>query len=267
MNRRSFLIGTVAVLLGATLALWFWNDLAIALESSAPSRSIGTVARGRLEHGKRLPTRGPNFRAYSRLGASLGRTSVHGTVRTVVLEAYDELARTRPNHRFVYGETGWPWGGSFWPHRTHQNGLVVDFMVPVVRGARPAELPTWPWRTFGYGIEFDSQGRYGDLAIDFPAVVAHLEALERAAARHGLVIYRVLFAPEFHRFIAATPDGEALLERLPFSAGAVWVRHDEHYHVEFRFRAGGYAPADEVGRGRPIGACHVAGREGPCVYD
>jgi len=155
-----------------------------------------------------------------------------------VLEAYGELARTRPELRFVYGETGWPSGGRFRPHRTHQNGLCVDFMVPVRRGVgSPAELPTPAWLKFGYGIDFDQSGRYRDLSIDFLAIVAHLEALERSARRHGLTIQRVIFAPEFHRFLAATSEGQALLRRLPFSSGDVWVRHDEHYHVEFRLAA------------------------------
>jgi hypothetical protein len=47
----------------------------------------------------------------------------------------------------------------------------------------------------------------------------------------------VIFAPEFHPFLAATSEGQALLRRLPFSSGDVWVRHDEHYHVEFRLAA------------------------------
>jgi len=27
------------------------------------------------------------------------------------------------------------------------------------------------------------------------------------------------------------------LRRLPFLSGDVWIRHDEHYHVEFRLAA------------------------------
>lgn len=237
-HARIALIGSAVILLCGGGLVHYGNDIVIRFESSTPSRSIGTVARGRLEHGKRLPTQGANFRAYSRFGAAIGRTSVHSTLRTVVLEAYHDLAETRPELRFVYGETGWPGGGPFPPHRTHQNGLVVDFMVPGRRGTTPVDLPTAPWRKFGYGVDFDAQGRYGDLSIDFGAIVAHLAALERAATRHGLVIYRVLFAPEYHRFLGATREGSALLARLPFSPTDVWVRHDEHYHVEFRFAAG-----------------------------
>src|SRR3989442_12222952 len=101
MKRRSVLLGAGLVLLCGFATIWFGNDVALSLESSAPSRSIGTVANGRLENGKRLPAAGPNFRSYSRLGALLGRTAVHGGVRAAGLEASGEPARTRPGVRLL----------------------------------------------------------------------------------------------------------------------------------------------------------------------
>ncbi len=227
-----------SLLTGGAGVVWFGNDVALALESTAPSRAIGTPGNGRLENGKRLPTTGPNFRAYSRLAVLLGRASVHVAVRAAALDAYAQLAAEQPELRFVYGETGWPGGGRFRPHRTHQNGLSVDFMVPVRRrDGRVAELPTSPWLEFGYAIQFDSLGRYRDLTIDFEAVVEHLRALDVAAARHGLAIERVILAPEFHGQLGTSEEGRTLLGRLPFVQREVWVRHDEHYHVDFRSAA------------------------------
>ena len=235
MRRRRW--WRAGVLLAGLLALFalLGNDLARAFESRIPSESIGRPGAGRLRHGKRLPTSGSNFRAYSRLGAALGRTAVNDRVRDAVVEAYAALARTAPELRFVYGETGWPSGGPFPPHRSHQNGMSVDFMVPVRRltNGRVAELPTAPWNKFGYGIEFDSTGRWGELVIDFPAIAAHLEALAAAAPRHGLRIDRVIFAPELETRLRALPTTPAAVRRLPFLRGQVWVRHDEHYHVDF----------------------------------
>jgi penicillin-insensitive murein endopeptidase len=225
-----------AIAIAAFVAAWiaFANQVALSLEDATPSRSIGTPANGRLEHGKRLPDSGPNFVAYSRTGTSLGRNTVHGQVRDAVLDAYAELARTHPDLRFVYGETGLPSGGPMPPHRTHQNGLSVDFFVPVrdARGA-VAVLPTGPDWKFGYDHEFDAAGREGDLRIDDAAIAAHLLALDAAARRHGMRIDRVIFEPELQPALFAAPGGREVKSRVPFMPGRAWVRHDEHYHVDF----------------------------------
>jgi len=227
----------------AFLGICHGNSVAIALEARTPSRSIGTKARGRLERGKRLPTGGRNFEAYSLIGASLGRNSVHSTVREVVLDAYADLETAARGVKFVYGETGWPSGGRFRPHRTHQNGLSVDFMVPVRdAGGRSIPMPTWPWARFGYGLEFDSTGRAGALRIDFDVVAAHLAALYLAARRRGTSIELVIFAPELVRRLEADPRRRALVAKLPFMRGRPWVRHDEHYHVDFAPPLGSRSP-------------------------
>jgi penicillin-insensitive murein endopeptidase len=245
-RRRRLLAAAAGVAALAWLAIHIGNDVAIALESPAPSRSTGTASDGALENGKRLPTAGPNFRAYSRLGAALGRNSVHHRVRDAVLDAYAAVAIERPNARFVYGETGWPSGGRFRPHRTHRNGLSVDFMVPVVDAdGRPAELPTAPWLRFGYDAEFDSAGRYGEMRIDFAAVAAHLAALDDAARANGLRVRRVIFAPELVRRMEETAEGRTVSARTPWMEGTPWVRHDEHYHVDF-------ALADDEAAAAPV---------------
>lgn len=225
----------VSVAVALLAFAYFWgNTVCIALESAAPSRSFGTPSRGRLDNGRRLPTSGSNFRAYSRLGVALGRNTVHGTVRDVVVDAYAALASTHPDLAFVYGETSLPHGGPIRPHRTHQNGLSVDFMVPVRdRGGRSVPLPTAPWNKFGYGWEFDRQGHSGDLTIDFEAMAAHLAALDEAARAHGTRIELLILAPEYQTLLWQTPTGDQLQGRLPVMTRQAWVRHDEHYHVDF----------------------------------
>ncbi len=222
-------------LLLALPALLTGNDLLRLVEGSRPSDSEGTVAGGRLRHGKRLPTRGRNFIAHSYLGALLGRNAVHDRVRDTVLEAYRMLATTHPTVHFVYGETGWPRGGPFWPHRTHRNGLSADFMTPVVNAAgRSIPLPASLLTLWGYGIDFDREGRADYLTVDFEATAAHLVALREAGRRHGVGIATVIFAPGLAARLAGTPSGRALGGSVPFFAGRPWVRHDDHYHVDFR---------------------------------
>lgn len=239
-RRRERRVAILAVLTAMALAaLGFGNDACIAVESDAPSRAIGTPSDGRLEQGKRLPTRGENFRAYSLLGALLGRNSVHHAVRDATLAAYEDLATSHPDVVHVFGETSWPRGGPFPPHKTHQNGLSVDFMVPVRDGkGESIPLPRGPFRKFGYALEFDDEGRLGDLRIDFDAMAAHLLALDARSAEHELRIDRVIFDPELQPLLFEADGGPQLRRSLTFSTKRSWVRHDEHYHVDFELNGG-----------------------------
>jgi penicillin-insensitive murein DD-endopeptidase len=132
-----------------------------------------------------------------------------------------------PSTIFVYGETSWPSGGRLRPHKTHQNGTSVDFMVPVMdRAGRSIPLPTSALNRYGYSLEFDASGRADDLSIDFKAISAHLTALKKEATSRGLALRRVIFAPELERQLS-------LGTAIPFTTRKPWVRHDEHYHVDF----------------------------------
>ena len=208
--------------------------LIIALPSAAESTCFGTVANGRIEGAVSLPSSGPNFTSYSSLGEAAGRTHVHSLVRDIVVDAYRELERAVPDKRFVFGETGWASGGRIRPHRTHQNGLSVDFMVPVVdKSGRSVPLPASPLNKFGYDIDFDSAGRFEDLTIDFGAIAEHLYQLDQAARRRGSGLALVIFDPPYLPRLFGTARGQYLKQRLKFMEGKAWVRHDEHYHVDF----------------------------------
>ena len=201
---------------------------------AAPSVCYGTVSKGRLEHGVRLPAHGKNFTAYSPLGVSLGRTYVHSKVADIVLAAYEALQTAAADKLFVYGESGWARGGRFRPHRSHMNGLSVDFMVPVVgAGGISVTLPGWAGNQFGYGIEFDARGRYGKFEIDIEALAEHLYQLDVAARMQGAGIAMVIFDPQYLSRLFATRRGEYVKTHLKFMQGRPWVRHDEHYHVDF----------------------------------
>lgn len=202
--------------------------------ASAESVCHGTPARGRIEHAVQLPASGKNFRAYSAVGVSLGRTYAHARVAAAVTDAYAALAERAHAQTFVYGETGFAKGGPFKPHKTHQNGLSVDFFVPVLDAkGRSVPLPTSALNRYGYDIEFDADARYRDLRIDFEALGEHLYALDQAGRRSGARIGRVIFEPAFLPKLFATRRGPYLRDRITFVRGKVWWRHDEHYHVDF----------------------------------
>lgn len=202
--------------------------------SGAESQCYGTVGHGRIEHSVSLPPSGPHFEAYSTEAVAAGRAHVHSRVSEVVQAAYAAAASAQPGVTYVYGETGLAKGGRFAPHHTHQNGLSVDFMVPVRDATgQPATLPRNGANRFGYDIEFDAQGRWRDYRIDFPALAEHLAQLHQAAQARGVGLALVIFDKPFLPQLLATPRGAYLRQHLNFMKGQPWVRHDEHYHVDF----------------------------------
>jgi penicillin-insensitive murein endopeptidase len=209
--------------------------LVLTASSAFADESVcyGTTANGRLENGAQLPSSGANFSSYSSVGSLAGRTYVHSKVLTVITETYKALEASAPGKVFVYGETGWKVGGRIRPHRTHQNGLSVDFMVPVLKEGKSVPLPTSPFNKFGYDLEFDDSGRMDEYIIDFGALAKHLWELNRAAAAQGVKISRVIFEVPLQKHLFATPEGAQLKGLMKFSTKQAWVKHDEHYHVDF----------------------------------
>ena len=215
------------------IALAAISAAAMSAAAAPSSQCHGTVGRGSIQHAVQLPTEGGNFAAYSTLGAAMGRNYVHSEVSAIMLAAYAELERAAPGVPYVYGETGFAQGGRFRPHRTHQNGLSVDFFVPVRDPAgRPVRLPTPATQRFGYDIEFDRHARHGEYRIDFAAMAEHLYQLDQAARARGHGIAKVIFDTAYLPRLFATPRGAAL-RQLNFMKATPWVRHDEHYHVDF----------------------------------
>jgi penicillin-insensitive murein DD-endopeptidase len=230
---RRILAGTGLILVAGVVgyaAFIAW----LGIDGSRPSVCHGNASRGSLEGGRRLSYSGDNYHAYSFILRAAGRTFVHGAVRDAVRDAYAELAKSRPELRFVYGESGWPWGGRFPPHKTHANGTSVDFFVPVrSEDGKVTELPASIFNQYGYSVRFDVNGRYGALKLDFEAMGEHLLALDKAARAHGIRIQRVIFDPYLQPKLAATKAGAAALSQMSFLKQRAWVPHSEHYHVDF----------------------------------
>lgn len=197
--------------------------------------AYGSGGCGRLEGGVKLPCEGNNYEAFSSLACRLGRTWLHPLVAATLTDAYAVLEQEAPGRRWQYGDLGLEEGGRLRPHRTHQSGIAADFFVPVVDAeGRPAEVPIQAHRKFGYALEFDASGALPGtgLRVDFRALAAHLLTLERVGKDHGVVVERVIVTPDFHRaLLAAEPRLEAMRGR--FMQQEAWVRHDEHYHVDF----------------------------------
>ena len=155
------------VLLSLLVSSPLWADESIC---------YGEANNGRLENGSRLPSDGKNFESYSMIAESLGRTYVHDLVHEIVVQSYGQMFEDYPEDFFKYGETGFKNGGEIRPHRSHQNGLSVDFYVPVRKGEKLTVLPTNLLNKWGYNTEFDEKGKYRSLVIDFEVMARHITA-------------------------------------------------------------------------------------------
>jgi len=170
-----------------------------ALCSAVDSTCYGTTSSGSLKDGVKLPASGENYTNYSRAAILAGRTYVHSEVMHIVVSAYEALELSHPDKVFKYAETGKKNGGIFKPHKTHQNGLSIDFMTPMK----------------------NSKGKS-----------VHLQ-LHKIAKAQGHDLWRVILAPELQPPLFDTEYGNYLAKHVQFSKNRSWVRHDEHYHVDF----------------------------------
>ena len=201
---------------------------------SVDSICYGTTSNGHLENAVQLPSEGKNFEGYSSIARIAGRTYVHSSVRDIIIGAYKRLEVLEPDKVYKYAETGSEEGGQFKPHKTHQNGLSVDFMTPVLDSKKMSvHLPTHPFNKFGYNIEFDKNEQYDGYTIDYVALAAHIVALHKEAKKLGFELWRVIFDPKLQPNLLKTKYASYLKTNIQFSKKRSWVRHDEHYHVDF----------------------------------
>lgn len=199
------------------------------------STCYGSTSNGHIKNAVQLPADGNNFEGYSSVARLAGRTYVHSGVKSIAVKAYQRLEKDQPDKIYKYAETGLKEGGRFKPHKTHQNGLSIDFMTPVLNAqGESVHLPTHPLNKFGYNIEFDQNDHYDGLMIDYEALAAHIVALHKEAKLSGLDLWRVIFDPRLQPKLFNTGYSDYLKKHITFSKKSAWVRHDEHYHVDFK---------------------------------
>lgn len=71
------------------------------------------------------------------------------------------------------------------------------------------------------------------MKIDYEAMAAHIVMLHKQSVKQGYDVWRVIFAPELQPPLFDTVHADYLKENIQFSTKRSWVRHDEHYHVDF----------------------------------
>ncbi len=205
----------------------------------SPSVSSGTVNKGSLKNGRIFPFKGPNFIYFDSTSYLDKHAFTHEKVHRTVLETYKEFETILPHVEFGLMECSNEHGGKIWPHRTHQNGLSVDFMSPLLKNG----VSTSDFNTIGlphYLMEFDENGIYTEdtnYSIDFNLVARHILMLDEEAKKNGLKIEKVILKIALKDDLFATEYGKKLkASGIYFATNLselIDSLHDDHYHVDF----------------------------------
>ncbi|WP_028981336.1 penicillin-insensitive murein endopeptidase [Sporocytophaga myxococcoides] len=208
-------------------------------ENSTPSTSTGTVSGGTLINGKLFPFQGTNYQYFDTSSYINNRAFLNDKIRTVVISSYEQLEKEIPNRKFFIMECSNKNGGEIFPHRTHQNGLSIDFMMPLMKD----NMVFYKLDTIGashYWLDFDNEGKYsGDksISIDFDLVARQILSLETSARNNGYKIQKVIIKTEFKNLIFATPHGKKLKQSNIYLVNSLTPLinslHDDHFHIDF----------------------------------
>ncbi|MDF3026728.1 MAG: hypothetical protein K0S23_1035 [Fluviicola sp.] len=208
-------------------------------KSSGPSISGGTVSNGSLKNGKLFPFKGPNFIYFDSTSYLNKHAFTHEKVHHTVLDTYRQFETVLPGFEFGLMECSNEHGGKIWPHRTHQNGLSIDFMSPLLKNG----VSSTDFNTIGlphYLMDFDENGIYTEdrnYSIDFNLMAQHLLELDKQAKKNGLKIEKVILKIALKDELFASEYGKQLKARGIYFATnlseLIDSLHDDHYHVDF----------------------------------
>jgi penicillin-insensitive murein DD-endopeptidase len=216
-----------------------WNYYNANHQDSIISESHGSVSHGTLENGTLIPFSGKNYAYFDTASYLGGRAFTHQHVASTLLDAYSELLDLKVDRIFKVMEMSNEHGGKLFPHRTHQNGMSVDLMTPLIKD----NLPCYDLDKLGsahYFLEFDKNGKYikdHAISIDFDMIARHILILDKSARKYGLKISKVIFNMDLKDELFASPYGQQL------KTSGIYITknlsplinslHDDHYHVDF----------------------------------
>jgi len=213
----------------------------IFYSNSGVSISHGTPGNGSLENAYQIKYKTKNSRYFSPMSYYLlGNGYVNSRLYSTLLDSYSECERTCPKIDFRIMECSDKKGGKVLIHRTHRNGLSIDFMVPKIKNGKQKKfydrLGLWH-----YLLQFDSNGRLKmnkKISIDFETIGRHIIALDNAARKNGLVVSKVILKIDLKDDFFKTPSGKEIKRRGIYFARQlpknVDMMHDDHYHVDFK---------------------------------
>lgn len=206
---------------------------------TARSISTGTTANGTLINGKLVPFNGSNFEYFDTSSYLGGRAFLNDRVLKTFEEVYDTLAARHPGRKFRLMECSLRNGGPIPGHRTHQNGLSTDVMVPVTKNGEPYygldSLGGWH-----YALDFNNNGQLisdTTVTIDFELLAEHVFLLNKIGKKHKLKVAKTILKLELKDELYATVYGKKIKNAGIYFAmnlpDFINRNHDDHYHIDF----------------------------------
>ena len=228
------------ILLFITISVFSFPQ--ITYTNKGVSRSTGSVSYSSLKNAYKLPYSGENFSYFSPLSYYiLGRAYVHSRVYKTVVDSYKKCEKECLGIQFKLMECSNKKGGKMFPHQTHQNGLSIDFMTPLVKNDKQHRFYDH-FGIFRYLLNFDSSGKLKlnkNVSIDFETMAKHILFLDKEARKNGLRVKKVILKINLKDDLFKTETGKLLkrrgiyfVKKLPEKINNL---HDDHYHIDFGF--------------------------------
>lgn len=203
------------------------------------STSLGSVSNGSIENAALMPFYGKNFQYFDINSYLKGRAFTHSTTKEIILNTYSRLNKELPERFFYLMELSHEHGGKIAPHRTHQNGTSVDFMMPKTSNGKIF----YGLDTIGidhYLLDFNNSGICNsdpEVSVDFNLIARHILYLDEEARKLGYKISKVIIKLEYKDDLYQTEYGKKIKERNIYFARnlspLINKLHDDHFHVDF----------------------------------
>jgi len=232
-------------ILGAALVALFLLSLPeIFYKNKGLTKSIGSVRDGKLENAYLVPYSGENWSYFSPFSYYiLDNAYTHHKVHKTIIDAYTICEKTCPDKNFKLMETSHEEGGRMHFHRTHQNGMSADFMVPKMNSKGKQTRWLDHIGLSHYLLAFDDEGTStlsGNTKIDFETIGKHILALDKSARENGLRIRKIILKIALKDDLYATNSGKEIKKRgiyiVQGLSHIVDILHDDHYHIDFELR-------------------------------
>ena len=208
----------------------------LVYHNSGVSKSLGKVHKGSLKNAYKLDWKLGNTVFFSKFSYYiLGRAYVNSDVYHTIYNAHEALEKLHPKRKFIVMECSRKKGGRMYPHRTHQNGLSVDFFAPMIKKNKSKHFKALGY--YRYLLNFDNKGKRKNVEIDFDGMAEHILILEKYARMNNLRIKKVIFKTDLKDKLYATEHGKQLKKSGIYLAMNLTPQlnklHDDHYHIDF----------------------------------